>query len=395
MTTIAEIACDAALDVPDDLGAVVLPRAGQQLDVIRRLRRTAARQYLARLLKAVRRLRGTGGSSLPGARLALDVLDRVDLDTALRLALRPDVTAWVWRAEAAAPADVAGLDKTLAALLAGDALALEIRCEVALGAVAAGSAVLLWPQRTRVLGTGGPAAVSVDCSGVVALGGDGSALPCVPADTVRGAVVVDPADLLVDALAGLDDPLRPGAGLAAAVGDAVDVLGAVWPVGAQAVEEELRALGRLDGHWGGTPFNYSVHGYRGLVLTSVRRSYKLAQTLVHEVGHNRFSHVTDCFRTAHNADAQGFSPFVQAARPVNHLLHGMLSFVNDVYCAIRCGAVVDGAELPGVQAYVRTHRDRLREGRRSLGATIDPTPRGEQLLAGIDTALAVLEDAVG
>jgi len=416
VTTIADVSRDAARDVPGDLSSLVLPDGPEDVAMIQGLNRTAARQYLVRLLRLLRKLVGSRGHFFKGARLALAVLEEADLDYALRLALRPDITAWIWRAEAADAKDASDLDRLLAALLVGDALYLKVVSEAALDSVAKGSAVVLWPQRVRILGVGGQILVGVhDDSagmGVSARSADGSCLETVVVSRVSSGmvgpegvpptsdfVVLDPRDQVIEELAGYEDPMvsadagQPG--FVVGMQTAVDFLDNVWPAGARAVRVDVQAVGRLGGHWGGKPLNFSVHGYRGLVLSSLRRPYKLAQTLVHEAGHNRFSHVTDCYQTSYNGDVESFSPFVGTRRPINHLLHGIISFVNDVCCAARSRTFVPESEKPGLNDYIEVHWGRLQECQRNLRATINPTMHGEQLLAGIDRAVDLVGDLVG
>ena len=164
-----------------------------------------------------------------------------------------------------------------------------------------------------------------------------------------------------------------------------------WPAGAAAVVGAIRVVGRLQGDASLRPLNYSMHAARGLVMLSSRPAYMTAQSLAHEAAHNRVSNVLDCFDVFMNPTATAWSPFVALPRPLGHVLHGVVSFINDVYAAQAWRDVVTGQDVVRLQRYVSLHMERLESAMAGLREVAQPTEPGRRLLQGVEDALELLD----
>lgn len=332
-----------------DLSLIVLAEDAAAVAANEQLHRVVARQYLVRVLRAVQRL-DEGHRADPALARVRGLLDAMDVDAALLWALRPEVTGWVWRAESGA-VEPEPLLRLLARALAYDPDAA--------------------PASVRLAAADGPAPVVT---------GDGPA---------RG-------DLLLEWASEGDEPAvrqeaADAAAFAARLQEAADLLGREWPEGLAMAARDIRAFAAVGGHRGLRPLNFSVHGLRGLVLTSERPAYMLAQTLVHEGTHQRFSGVLDCVALVRNPRATHHSPFVDAERPLGHILHGILSFINDAWAAGRHQQVEeDPVERDRLERYRQEKAGQLLAAEKNLLEVADPTPAGAQLLVGCRAAIARL-----
>ncbi|MER5930537.1 HEXXH motif-containing putative peptide modification protein [Streptomyces sp. NPDC002054] len=346
---VKDLAADRSAAGLPDLALIVLAEDAAAVAANEQLNRVVARQYLVRVLRAVQRLDGEHRAD-PALSRVRELLDAMDVDAALSWALRPEVTGWVWRAEARS-VDPARLLRVLADCLAYD-----------------------------------PAAAPA----VVRLGSPGGPAPVVTGEGLAGGSV------LLDWVAEGDEwPVRLDAAraraFAARLQAAAELLAAQWPEGLALAARDIRGFAALGNHRGLKPLNFSVHGLRGLVLTSERPAYMLAQTLVHEGTHQRFSGVLDCVALVRNPKATHHSPFVDAERPLGHILHGILSFINDAYAAWRHQAVErDPVELDRLERYRLQKVEQLRAAEKNLLEVAEPTPAGERLLAGCRAAIGRL-----
>ncbi|MEV8533078.1 HEXXH motif-containing putative peptide modification protein [Streptomyces sp. NPDC051211] len=353
---VKDLAADRSAAGLPDLALIVLAEDAAAVAANEQLNRVVARQYLVRVLRAVQRLDAEHRAD-PALSAVRELLDAMDVDAALAWALRPEVTGWVWRSEAGSADPVAQL-RVLADCLAYDPAAAP--ASVRLGSPG---------------GSGGPA---------------GRPAPVVTGDGLaRGSLLLEWASEGDEPAVRLD-AARAGA-FAARLQAAADLLAEEWPEGLAMAGTDIRAFAALGGHRGLKPLNFSVHGLRGLVLTSERPAYMLAQSLVHEATHQRFSGVLDCVAPVRNPKATHHSPFVDAERPLGHILHGILSFINDAYAAGRHQAVEpDPVERDRLGRYRQQKVEQLLAAEKNLLEVAEPTPAGERLLAGCRDAIGRL-----
>ncbi|WP_299535787.1 aKG-HExxH-type peptide beta-hydroxylase [uncultured Streptomyces sp.] len=353
-----DLASDRSAAGLPDLSLIVLAQDPEAVAANEQLNRVVARQYLVRTLRAVQKLSKEHPQD-PAPAAVRDLLDSMDVDAALRWALRPEVTGWTWRSEAAT-ADPARLLRLLADITAYDPAA---------------------------------AAASVRLDGPKTAAGRRS--PGAPVPVITGTGPDQGSLLLQWASEGDEKALRldpaHAHAFASRLQEAADILAAVWPEGLAMAATDIRAFAALGGHRGLQPLNFSVHGLRGLVLTSERPAYMLAQTLVHEATHQRFSGVLDCVSLVRNPKATHYSPFVDAERPLGHILHGILSFINDTYAARRYESTEsDPVELARLERYLLRKTGQLRTAEKNLLEVAEPTPAGERLIAGCREAISRL-----
>ncbi|MFG2986493.1 aKG-HExxH-type peptide beta-hydroxylase [Streptomyces sp. NPDC048258] len=349
---VKDLAADRSAAGLPELSLIVLAEGPEAIAADTQLNRVVARQYLVRALRAVQRLDAEHRSD-PALTAVREMLDGMDVDAALHWALRPEVTGWIWRSEVGA-ADPARLLRLLA-----DCLAYEPAAA---------------PASVR-LGGAGPVGTSAPV-----VTGDGLA---------QGSLLLGWASEGDEEAVRLD-PARARS-FASRLQAAADILEQVWPEGLAVVATDIRAFGALGGHRGLKPLNFSVHGLRGLVLTSERPAYMLAQSLVHEATHQRFSGVLDCVSLVRNPKATHYSPFVDAERPLGHILHGILSFINDAYAAGRYQPTEsDPVELDRLERYRLQKAGQLRTAEKNLLEAAELTAAGEQLMAGCREAISRL-----
>ncbi|KUM80875.1 aKG-HExxH-type peptide beta-hydroxylase [Streptomyces griseorubiginosus] len=345
-----ELAADRSAQGLPDLALIVLAEDAEAVAANEQLHRVVARQYLVRLLRGVKRLREDHPGASEPARV-LELVDGWEVDEALNWAVRPDVTGWTWRSTMS-DADPAQLLDQLGRCLAAE----QPQVSVHLG-----------PRRT---------AAPVITTGAGARSAQLFAWACEGDE--------DPLDLTAE---------RAGA-FASRVRDGADALAAVWPEGRDMAAIDIQAFAALGNHRGLRPLNFSIHGLRGLVLTSERPAYMLAQTLVHEATHQRFSGILDCVPVVRNPQATHHSPFVDAERPLGHILHGILSFINDVHAADRhLRTESDPLERGRLERYCALKTDQLRVAEKNLLEVAEPTEHGARIIAGCREAISRLNHA--
>ncbi|MFJ2113972.1 aKG-HExxH-type peptide beta-hydroxylase [Streptomyces sp. NPDC087850] len=345
---------ESAAGLPD-LARIVLPRTPDDVRANERLHRVVARHCLVRFLRAPRRLGDAVPGPAPALALAGETLDALEVDAALDLASRPDLTGWIWRS------GVAGADPVVLLAELESCLTRDAGAAVARGVFTA-------PQARRV---------------------------SVPVLTRSGP---DRGGLLFSWAAESESDERPldldasGArAFAARVQAGADVLADSRPLGLAMASVDIRAFAALSNRRGDRPLNFSVHGLRGLVLTSERPGFVLAQPLVHEATHQRFSGVLDCMAVVRNPRARHYSPFVDAERPLGHLLHGVLSFISGLHAA-RCRRerTADAREQERIGRHLTERAAQPLLTENNLTEVAEPTAEGARLLAGCREAVECL-----
>jgi HEXXH motif-containing protein len=167
----------------------------------------------------------------------------------------------------------------------------------------------------------------------------------------------------------------------------VEVLAAAWPAAWREVAMGLRWLLPLP-ESGLDPHNYSVHAFRGLVVTSPRRDHRCAQTLVHEAGHNRMSTILDLLPVCADPAQVVVSPVVRAERPMSFVFHGCFAFAQDVALTERLLPVAPPAERASMERY-------LDETRRKAGAALELLQRQAETTAVGATVLDEIAQVLG
>lgn len=125
------------------------------------------------------------------------------------------------------------------------------------------------------------------------------------------------------------------------------------------------------------PYNYSIHAFRGLILCGKRPNYMLAQSLVHETGHNKFSTVTDIFTLIEsNQETTFISPFTNKPRPFLHIFHGIFSFLEDLYISKKMISKVDEISEGSLERYIKVISGRLEVALDIIGKNAPLTENG-------------------
>lgn len=334
------------------------------------LRRAVGRVYLQRLLVTVARTfpRLTDERLRRTVRCLVGALVLVDGPALAHEVLRPELTSWTWRLIAASSAEdrgaIEGLYRHFGALVlpivvAHDRLPedaelwchssgdhrldfarlgcsvrsttplpelLHVRCrgralrfETADGRTHELPLAALRPVADEFDGLRvRPATVLADLPTVV-MQADRWFAAAYPRD---GELRSSPLDLgLTDeGLAALHGNLQEGA----------DLLRRWWPEAWQALGVDVQAIVPLQS-LALDPHNETLPAFRGLIATSARPGYLAAQTLVHEMGHNRLNSLLEAVDLVRNSPEELHdSPFVDEPRPMLALLHGVLSFLNEI-----------------------------------------------------------------
>lgn len=347
-----------------DLGRVVLPLDDTDLREQRRLDSLARIQYFTRAARIADAIAPAVGETLRAT----------TAEAALDIGGRPDITSWVWRARSGLQdgkyVDSAGLRMELNGHLYGD-----FGDVLGLGGVPDSDqcTYIDWPGAGRLSFDGSPRLRRLELA--------------------SGFAVVQSSDRLVTSLPSEQEPVESAYPEVhdrwlSAVDDAMSFLAAEWPIGEAALRHTVRALGRLHGKGGLRALNYSVHAARGLIMLSPRPGYMTAQSLAHEGAHNRVSSILDCFDVFKNPSTIGWSSFVGADRPLGHILHGAVSFANDVHVALAGRERFDPVEADRIDRYVRLHSGRLDNALKELRRIAVPTTHGRRLLDGLEAAVA-------
>ncbi|MFD7341153.1 HEXXH motif-containing putative peptide modification protein [Streptomyces violascens] len=396
-----------------DLSLAVLP--GHPDDPTRTIARMAAKIYLKRLLV---QLRAHGDNSSPPearrwAQGMVDGLLRLPHERLLRLVLRPDVTSWTKAAQRVRDGHL-DLDPRVLLAHAGNFLLPGLLHPETLR----DAEIPVFAQAGEVVLPAAHVALRIpDAAGILTVRGTERGLHVAAGERVYGIPwvclsdgpeVEHPAVRRLSALP--DGPLLSGplpwhriaypgeaeaplvlgpdalARFAEAIGSGWDTVRRHWPEAAAVVRDTTVHIMpvRSQGNW---PFNFTLPGFRGLVLTSERHTYLAAQTLVHESGHNRFNSILDVYSVAENAAEEHYSPFVEASRPLVNIFHGVLSFLNDVHMAIRCVGAFSPADGPAIEPYIEDITVRLTAGLDTLERHARTTEQGAQLLAGFRAAM--------
>ncbi|WP_437798663.1 aKG-HExxH-type peptide beta-hydroxylase [Sorangium sp. So ce693] len=164
----------------------------------------------------------------------------------------------------------------------------------------------------------------------------------------------------------------------------------LWPAAHEELEEGIRLVLPVRS-LGLDPHNGSVAGFRGLITSSARPDYMIAQTLVHETAHNKLSSILDVFRLATNPDDELHpSPFVPMPRPMSALFHGAFSFIQDLHMTRRMlnGGVPSPPEAP-MEKYLQKIEGRVKMAIGTILRRARLTPEGDAIVAGMERALAV------
>lgn len=347
---ITDLANDRSAAGMPDLAQVVLARDTDAVAANTQLKRVVSRQYLVRLLRLVHRLNHghQDAGVLPTLR---QHLAESDVDQLLTWVMRPEVTGWIWRME------TIGAERTD-----------------------------LLDNSDALIPTGVPPLATVRLA---------AEQPAVPLVTEHGSAAE--ARLLAWSADSDERPLNldltEARQFATVLQRGADLLASCWPEGSALVATDISAVAPLGGHRGLEPLNFSIHGLRGFVLTSARPAYMVAQMLVHEATHQRFSGILDCVAVVHNPQATHHSPFVAAERPLGHLMHGILSFINDVHAAHRWASFEsDPVERDRLARYCGEKTDQVRLAMKNMLEVAKPTAYGARLLEGCRVALETLGD---
>lgn len=165
-----------------------------------------------------------------------------------------------------------------------------------------------------------------------------------------------------------------------------EALAAAWPAAWREVREGIRWLLPLPDR-GPAAFNYSVHAFRGLIVSSPRRNHRCAQTLAHEAGHNRLSTLLDLVDLCADPSRVVTSPVVNAARPISFVFHGCFAFIQDVVVTERLLPSASNSERASMERYLDEARRKTAEALKVLRRETAPTAVGEVVLSEIAEAL--------
>jgi HEXXH motif-containing protein len=131
-----------------------------------------------------------------------------------------------------------------------------------------------------------------------------------------------------------------------------------WPEAWEQLRQSIRLLLPLRTR-GKLPHNYSVHGFRGLIVSSPRRTYMAAQSLAHETGHNKLSTLIDLFPLCANPNVVVVSPVVQADRTLPFVFHGCFAFCQDILLTRRLIPALQDAPTASLEKYLRETTDKV------------------------------------
>jgi HEXXH motif-containing protein len=145
------------------------------------------------------------------------------------------------------------------------------------------------------------------------------------------------------------DP-RELADLTQALAAAVTLLDRCYPSAAQVYRANIRAILPLPsiGHRAN---NYSLPGFRGLIATSSREPYMIAQALAHETAHNQVNSILEVTALCTNPGELVISPVVGTRRPLTAVFHGCVAFCQDIYVSAALADQVPDA-APRIEKYV-------------------------------------------
>lgn len=166
---------------------------------------------------------------------------------------------------------------------------------------------------------------------------------------------------------------------------AVDLLDEHYPAAGIAFRSDIRTLLPLPST-GHRANNYSLPMFRGLIATSAREPYMVAQALAHETAHNQVNSLLEVARLCMNPTEQVISPVVRAARPLTALFHGCVAFAQDVQLS-RALIAVGHADRERIGRYLSGRIATIAETVEILRGTAELTPLGEAIIAEISEVL--------
>ena len=169
--------------------------------------------------------------------------------------------------------------------------------------------------------------------------------------------------------------------------EAAELLRAVWP---EAWDETRVCVERLlPMPWAGLrPHNYSIHAFRGQIVSSPRPALMAAQTLVHETGHNRMSTLIDLMPLCANPDDRAISPVVDADRPLTAVFHGCYSFAREIHLtALLIDKGVPEVPTTDIRGYLAQRTEIVRAAWTLLHERARLEPAGAAILAEVEGIL--------
>ncbi|ORI13550.1 hypothetical protein BJI47_23295 [Rhodococcus sp. 1168] len=141
-----------------------------------------------------------------------------------------------------------------------------------------------------------------------------------------------------------------------------------------------------------TPYNFSVHAFRGLIASTPRPGPMAAQILVHETGHNLMSTIIDLLPLCTNPDTRVISPVVNQERALPAVFHGCFSFGREVHLTqLLLEAGVEPVATTDMDKYLKDRTDTVREALNVLTDTADLLPAGTAIVEEVARVLAKVE----
>ncbi|WP_157357542.1 aKG-HExxH-type peptide beta-hydroxylase [Amycolatopsis nigrescens] len=363
-----------------------------------------ARKNLKELLKIVVTRFGqtTGSTERELYRVAIDSLHAVS-DAALeRVLTGPDITSWIAVARGGAteppvPRGEDPLAHQLAFFLLPEIAAHADRAvpEFRVGADRCGGlAVPRLKVATSVPSTTGSWWLTVGPDEVLASDGAGTLVTLSePLEAIADGPVVVPhpsrwldehlpaTEVLPTATPSDMDRFRQDFGAAA------QLLCDVWPQAWTEVRHCVERLAPMP-FAGLRPHNYSVHAFRGMIVSSPRPAVMAAQTLVHETGHNRMSTIIDLLPLCTNPADRAISPVVNADRPLTAVFHGCYSFAREVHLTrMLLEHGVDSVPTTDMRRYLAERAGIVRAARDLLLERADLLPAGEAIVSEVGDVL--------
>lgn len=146
---------------------------------------------------------------------------------------------------------------------------------------------------------------------------------------------------------------------------------------------------------GHDPHNETISAFRGLIRTSARPSYLAAQTLIHEMAHNKFNSILDIFTLFKSYEDEYWSPFVKSNRNVFAIMHGIYAFLNDLNISLRLSGNVTEITKLSISEYSIELIKNLEEAINIVSEKISLSVDGVALFSGIQTSFNCILDEYG
>lgn len=160
----------------------------------------------------------------------------------------------------------------------------------------------------------------------------------------------------------------------------------LWPEAYEEIEENIFDILPLRSK-GLNPHNYSVHAYRGAICCSIRPDFMLAQSLVHETGHNKFSTITDIYTLIDtNEETTFISPFVNKPRTFIPIFHGIFSFIVDLYISKKMRGRIHEHSHGTLERYIKVILGRVEEAIEIVQTNAVLTEDGHKLFEALKKA---------